>query len=95
MNLGLNFICTLISVTLAVLASGKTPEDREEDDDKEDMRRAVPGEPVRDYPTLAMVPFTSFTCAGRAEGNIKNILVAAYLCTQRVSILILLFTFFL
>merc|ERR1719234_2767032 len=44
------------------------------DDDGEEMnikmlRMSVPGEPGVDYPILATVPTTSFSCVGKAEGG--------------------------
>ncbi|XP_045537615.1 probable cyclin-dependent serine/threonine-protein kinase DDB_G0292550 [Papilio machaon] len=33
-----------------------------------DIRLAVPGQPGNDYPTLATIPRTSFSCAGREPG---------------------------
>jgi len=33
------------------------------------LRMSVPGEPGVDYPILATVPTTSFSCVGKAEGG--------------------------
>ena len=33
------------------------------------LRMSVPGEPGEDYPVLAAVPDTAFTCDGRQEGG--------------------------
>jgi hypothetical protein len=34
------------------------------------LRMAVPGSPGDDYPIMAFVPETSFTCEGRTEGKL-------------------------
>ncbi|KPJ04008.1 hypothetical protein RR46_07767 [Papilio xuthus] len=38
-----------------------------------DIRLAVPGQPGNDYPTLATIPRTSFSCAGREPGYYADI----------------------
>merc|ERR1719234_2261024 len=71
----------LLFSTLAVVSSrqrssrqGGRDVGNDDNDDGEEMnikmlRMSVPGEPGVDYPILATVPTTSFSCVGKAEGG--------------------------
>merc|ERR1711971_868907 len=53
---------------------GRNDVGNDDNDDGEEMnikmlRMSVPGEPGVDYPILATVPTTSFSCVGKAEGG--------------------------
>jgi len=76
------FSLLLLLTTLAVVSSrmrssrqqgGRTGDDNDNNDGEEMnikmLRMSVPGEPGVDYPILATVPRTSFTCVGKAEGG--------------------------
>jgi len=75
-------ISLLLLSTLAVVSSrlrssrqgGGDVGNDDNDDNGEEMnikmlRMSVPGEPGVDYPILATVPTTSFSCVGKAEGG--------------------------
>jgi len=74
-------ISLLLLSTLAVVSSrlrSSRQDDRDvSNDDNNDgeemnikmLRMSVPGEPGVDYPILATVPTTSFSCVGKAEGG--------------------------
>lgn len=47
--------------------------DDHEDHSKWDIRKSVPGEPGRDYPTLDKIPDTGFSCDGRADGYYADV----------------------
>merc|ERR1719382_22810 len=63
-----------LAVVSSRLRSSRQDGDVVDDNDNEEMnikmlRMSVPGEPGVDYPILATVPKTSFSCVGKAEGG--------------------------
>merc|ERR1712032_1473010 len=75
-TISLLLLSTLAVVSSRLRSSRQDGRDvgNDDNDDGEEMnikmlRMSVPGEPGVDYPILATVPTTSFSCVGKAEGG--------------------------